>query len=182
MTTEILQALADKEAIREVLYRYCRAVDRRDWDLLRSVYFEDAFEDHGPVARCNAPEYIDIMQKRVEVGNRTISQHVMYNILIDLDGDTARSEGYFRAVVGGGGSTDLLTAGGRYIDQLERRDGQWRISHRIALVEWSHITTLLAGGGGVAGSLDEYYPSLFAPNDLAYQAELPLRDRFIPTF
>lgn len=181
-TPEQLQSLIDKDAIRDVLYRYCRGVDRRDWELLRSVYFDDAFEDHGPVGRCSAPEFVDIMKKRVELGKRTISQHVISNILIDLDGNRARVESYFRATVGGD-SPDLLTAGGRYIDQFERRNGEWRISHRIAMVEWSHVTELLGGGGGgVTGALDQYYESRHDLEDLIYQAELPLRSRFIPEF
>jgi SnoaL-like domain len=38
--------LADREAIRDCLYRYSRGVDRCDEDMLRSVYWEDAFDDH----------------------------------------------------------------------------------------------------------------------------------------
>jgi hypothetical protein len=34
-------------AIQDVLYRYARGVDRRDWELVRSVYHPDATDDHG---------------------------------------------------------------------------------------------------------------------------------------
>ena len=33
---EALQRLLDEAAIKKVHLRYCRAVDRRDWELLRS--------------------------------------------------------------------------------------------------------------------------------------------------
>ena len=36
----------DREAIRDCLYRYSRGVDRCDEDMLRSVYWEDAIDDH----------------------------------------------------------------------------------------------------------------------------------------
>ncbi|MEY3566868.1 MAG: hypothetical protein RLZ19_882, partial [Actinomycetota bacterium] len=37
-----------REHIRDVVYRYARGVDRRDFDLVRSCYHPDATDDHGP--------------------------------------------------------------------------------------------------------------------------------------
>ena len=45
--TEALQRLIDKDEIRDVMARYCRGVDRADWDLVRSTYHTDAYDDHG---------------------------------------------------------------------------------------------------------------------------------------
>src|SRR5437667_429045 len=36
-----------KSEINEVVTRYCRGVDRRDWELVRSCYHPDAIDDHG---------------------------------------------------------------------------------------------------------------------------------------
>ena len=44
----LLGDLLDREAIREVLARYCRAADRCDEDLLRTCYHRDAL---GPLHR-----------------------------------------------------------------------------------------------------------------------------------
>ena len=38
--------LADREAIRDCLYRYARGMDRCDEEMLRSAYWEDALDDH----------------------------------------------------------------------------------------------------------------------------------------
>ena len=42
-----LGELMDREAIREVIHRYCQAVDRCDLALLKSCYHADGFDDHG---------------------------------------------------------------------------------------------------------------------------------------
>ena len=41
-----LQRLLDEDAIKKVHLRYCRAIDRRDFDLLRTCYHPDAEDDH----------------------------------------------------------------------------------------------------------------------------------------
>ena len=42
-----IQELIDRTRIYDVLTRYCRALDRCDVDLMRSVYWDDARDDHG---------------------------------------------------------------------------------------------------------------------------------------
>src|SRR3954449_870790 len=42
----LLQELADRRAIDDVLYRYAHALDSRDWDLLRTCFTEDAVADY----------------------------------------------------------------------------------------------------------------------------------------
>ena len=37
-----LARLADRLEIRDVVYRYCRGIDRREYDLVRSCYHHDA--------------------------------------------------------------------------------------------------------------------------------------------
>ena len=56
-----LRATRDKIEIQELLYRYARACDSRDWDLLTSVFTDDAQLDYsssdarsGPATRSSA--------------------------------------------------------------------------------------------------------------------------------
>ncbi|MDH4365910.1 MAG: nuclear transport factor 2 family protein, partial [Acidimicrobiia bacterium] len=42
-----LDDLLAKEEIREVLFRYCRGIDRLDFDLVESCYHPGAYDDHG---------------------------------------------------------------------------------------------------------------------------------------
>ncbi|WP_268959227.1 nuclear transport factor 2 family protein [Paraburkholderia elongata] len=41
------QEQQDKAEIREVHTRYCRGIDRMDFDLVRSCYHPDAIDRHG---------------------------------------------------------------------------------------------------------------------------------------
>ena len=42
-----VQELLDKQAIHEVMIRYCRGLDRMDAELVGSAYHPDAHDDHG---------------------------------------------------------------------------------------------------------------------------------------
>jgi hypothetical protein len=138
---ELLRELADKEAIRSVLFRYCRAIDRCDPELLATVYHPDATDDHGaysgPAAGfiawylANAPRTLKTMQ------------HSLGTILIELCGDVAVSEAYFtaknlrRATTRTPELMDMLI--GRYVDRFERRAGEWRIARRIVVKDFRDV-------------------------------------------
>ena len=42
-----VKKLLDREAIKELVNLYCRAADRQDHELMRSLYHQDAIDDHG---------------------------------------------------------------------------------------------------------------------------------------
>ena len=42
-----VRQLADRQAIHDVVVRYCRAVDRMDRELLLTCYHPDAIDHHG---------------------------------------------------------------------------------------------------------------------------------------
>ena len=44
---ERIDAMLDKHEITELLYAYCNAADRHDHVKMRSLYHEDAYDDHG---------------------------------------------------------------------------------------------------------------------------------------
>ena len=45
--TDELRQLLDRQAIEDVLFRYCRGVDRGDAALIASAYHPDAIDEHG---------------------------------------------------------------------------------------------------------------------------------------
>ena len=134
--SQIRDELADREAIRDVLLRYCRASDRVDEALLRSVYWEDAEDDHLEFSG-GREEFIEYC-KPILTAMR-FNQHMIGNMLIRIDGDRADAETYFFAyhsVPNEDGQRMDSFSGGRYLDNLEKRNDEWRIKKRLVTVEW----------------------------------------------
>lgn len=129
MSDLALQALLDKQALHEIAMRYSRAIDRRDPALLASVYHPDAHDEHGTFFDGPASAFVANLEQTMSVFE--VSQHTIGNASYRLDGDQAEGELYFTAyhrTVPPDPRHE--TVRGRYLDQYERRNGEWRISYR----------------------------------------------------
>jgi hypothetical protein len=129
-----LQALLDKDAIRDCLYRYARGVDRADEALLRSAYWPDAHDCHGAY-RGGVDGFIAQALPRLRAGGRGV--HQISNMLIELHGDLAAVESSFLALQTTAAAPAQATfLCGRYLDRFERRGGEWRIADRTVVYDW----------------------------------------------
>jgi hypothetical protein len=156
-----LQRLIDQQEIERVLKIYCRAIDRLDVDLLKSVYHPDGTDDHGSFSG-NAQEFaVQIMANLRE--SILDGMHTVTHSVIDVEGEFATSESYYWAYQrcpGGRGKVSAFFGesyaravaeqglldtehdffcGGRYIDLFEKRAGQWRILRRKITNEWNVV-------------------------------------------
>lgn len=127
-----MRALIDKQAITEQIYNYGRCMDRLDRELGRGVFHPEAVADYGPqMFQGTGWDFVDWIMEAHR--NFTTHAHEFSNIMIWLDGDTARSETYgdvtLRRRAEDGTLHDIRNLG-RYIDRWERRDGTWRIIYR----------------------------------------------------
>ena len=139
MTTKaskILLELADREAVRECLYRYCRGVDRLDAEMVRSAYWPDCIDEHMGFTG-NAEEFI--AWSFPIMGSMDQTMHMIGNVLTTIRGDQADAESYFygihRVNLPDGSKSDVIGAG-RYLDTLEKRDDEWRILRRLVVTDW----------------------------------------------
>ena len=132
-----LRQLLDKQAIHEVVLRYCRGIDRCDRELVRDCYWPDATDEHGSFVG-SRDEYVAWVFDRM-LPRYAMTMHFIGNVLIDLDGDRAKSEAYGMAMhrTGSDKPEHNLRTGFRYIDDFARRDDQWRIARRVCALEWS---------------------------------------------
>ncbi len=138
------------EAIRQAALRYCRGVDRLDFELMVSAYHDDATDDHGVFV---GPAR-DLCARVVESHRRYDStMHCVLNHAIDvIDDDHASGEIYnvtYLVSTAENGSRQLDTWCGRYLDSYERRSGRWAIADRVCVHEWTRSEPL-----GPAMSID----------------------------
>lgn len=133
-----MREVVDRDEIRQVLMRYCRGVDRANVDLVRSVFHPDAIDDHG------TPRPAAEFARGFETVRQRQLMHFMGNVLIELDGDSAYVESYFISFSprDDGGTTSTRSRAGRYLDRFERRDGAWKIAHRLVVDEWARLDQL----------------------------------------
>lgn len=130
------EELADREAIRDCLYRYARGMDRCDEEMLRSAYWEDAVDDH--LAFSGTREEL-ISWAMPIVRQMDQGQHIIGNILIRIDGAEASVESYFygfHRVGGPDGQPRDSVGAGRYVDRFEKRADEWRIVKRVVVTDW----------------------------------------------
>jgi hypothetical protein len=137
-----VQELVDRQAITDVVLRYCRGIDRLDLELVRDCYHPDATDEHGTFTGTR-DEYVDWVAGVLT--RFTGTMHVVANQLVELDGDEALSETYGVAYHWGDPPDDQrrnFTTGFRYVDRFARRDGDWRIAGRVAVREWTHVVPI----------------------------------------
>lgn len=157
---ETLQLLTDKQAITEMIYRYCRSVDRLDIPLGHSIWHEDAVADYGPdVYRGNGRGAIDHIcaQHRHTLHH----SHQVSNILIDVQGDQAGSESYVTATLRmkRGEGLKQVMVWSRYIDSWSRRHGRWGLDKRIAIRDFDEMRDVTAMYDHAVGRRDRDDPS-----------------------
>ncbi len=155
-----LQALLDRQAITDLIYRYCRSVDRLDVPLGHSIWHDDAIADYGAsVYQGPGKGVIDYICKQHL--NTLHHSHQVSNIIIELDGDRAGSESYVTASlrVGSGDQLRQMTVWSRYVDSWSRRNGRWGIDKRITIRDFDEIRVVTETKRFEDGKRDDLDPS-----------------------
>jgi hypothetical protein len=126
--------------IRQALARYCRGLDRGDYDLICSAYHPGAMDRGRDIADGPIETFARFAVTKLDKP-RIVGQHHVTNVLIELDGERARVESYFLLfrpqTNPSTGDDELVPAGGRYLDRFECRAGAWRIAERRVIIDWS---------------------------------------------
>jgi hypothetical protein len=140
-----LSVLEDKQAIADVLHRYGYALDGRDWALLRTCFLPDVVGYYGgdPLRGYDAVEQLC----RTTLEPMSVSQHLIGNVYVTVDGDTADATCYLHAqhVLPDTPGGDQFIFAGRYLDKLVRTPEGWRIAERTLEAMWT------AGNAAVLG-------------------------------
>src|SRR6266536_2666760 len=134
---QVLRELAAREAIRQQLHNYCRAMDRRDDRLGHAVWHDDGTADYGPeIFQGLGRDFVDQVSRSHL--SRTVHSHQIATIGIEVKGARAASEAYVTVrlrTVADDGVTEELYAG-RYLDRWSLRDERWAIDHRVWVLDF----------------------------------------------
>ncbi len=146
-----MSEMLDKFALQQLAWTYCHAIDRGDLKLVRSLYHDDAIDDHGPMFSGSPDEYVAWLPSML--ANWEMTSHVISNMLFLIDGNQAEGElvvlAYHRTPAPG--SREII-ARGRYLDRYEKRDGIWRFFRRSLVLDAMEERATPMGDGP---SLDE---------------------------
>ena len=127
-----IDELVDREEIREAMAQYARGIDRQDADLVRDAYWPDGWDAHGS-HEGTPEEFVAFVQEHWPAFRM---QHIFGQHRIEVAGSRANVETHFVA------HHRLLETGveyllgGRYNDRFEKRDGVWKVRHRVVVFDW----------------------------------------------
>jgi len=131
-----LQQLTDRQEIADLCVRYTFALDTKDWALFESCFTGTAAFVH-PGGRLEGIEAI-LARSRGALESLDASQHLLGNVVADVDGDTACATSYFQAqhVRTGTPGGDTYIIAGSYTDTLARTPDGWKIAERVQVYLW----------------------------------------------
>lgn len=133
-----VQALLDKQAIAEVIARYARTLDWLDDAGQASCYWPDAAIDYG-FFKGSAADFLPVVMAIERRSTRR--SHMLSGLIVKLTSATTASAECYGLFAGANEAADGTLAGrligGRYLDEFEKRDGEWRISSRLYLLDWT---------------------------------------------
>ncbi|SFR91671.1 nuclear transport factor 2 family protein [Sphingomonas jatrophae] len=136
-----MQELLDRIALADLVALYCRGCDRRDFALVRSLYHDDAIDDHGAMFRGGPDEFVAWLPTAMAPWELTV--HSITNSLFAIQGDKAEGEHHVRAYHRTHGERRReYVVHGRYLDRYERRDGKWKFIHRSLVFDSGDIVDI----------------------------------------
>lgn len=158
-----LRALLDKQEIYEALARYCRGTDRCDGAAMASLFVADARVRHATFDGL-APDFVADYTGRIKGAVEAV-QHALANVLVDLDGDAARSEASFVSYFAQGSLLHVF--GGRYLDSWRRTGDGWKVVDRVTVHDWN--TVVDRGAHVFLRPVQTYAQGAWYPEDPVYQ-------------
>ena len=143
--------MAAKQAITEVLNRYCRAMDRMDRTLAEDCYHPDAVDQHSSLFSGSPADWVT-WAERFHAPMK-VTRHVLSNVIVELDGDDAWAESYWTLLLRVTRDAALfdVSVGGRYLDHFRCVDGVWAIRHRRTTNDWDRVDPVGATVADTAG-------------------------------
>jgi 3-phenylpropionate/cinnamic acid dioxygenase small subunit len=128
-----LQEISDRIEINDLLIRYTKAIDQKDWKLLDTVFMPDAELDYVSSGGIEGryPEVRAWLEKALAIFPVTV--HYVTNSEVTLQGDRASARTavynpmFFKNP---DGTLHHFAVGAYYVDELVRTKQGWRVAKR----------------------------------------------------
>ena len=120
------------ELVRELVYRYCRALDRLDAALLRACFHADAQIDMGAIYRGPATGFVDVAMTFMR--RMAITRHVVGNILCVGNGYESYVDAW-HLIEDDRGPRELLVRA-RYLQRVAQQNGYWAFSYHSEVIDF----------------------------------------------
>jgi 3-phenylpropionate/cinnamic acid dioxygenase small subunit len=130
------QAVQDKLEIHELLARYARGVDTKDWELWKSVFTPTAVVDYSSAGGAvGSPEEVATwLEQALKVVPMT--QHFISNIEVELNGNNAKVRAMFYNPMQLPGMAEMSFCGGYYHHEVVRTEEGWRSGRLVEENVW----------------------------------------------
>ncbi len=139
------QAFLDRQAIVDLTIAYGWLLDHGPRSDLDQVFTPDAHANYGGVEFDGLEAIIAKIES--SLGRLSISQHLISNQQVSIDGDSATCRCYLQAqhTLRGTEGGDNYIMAGRYFDDLERTPDGWRITKRVLVIDWTEGNPKVVG-------------------------------------
>ena len=120
--------MSDKDEIRELLARYCFALDADRFEEMAALFTPDGVWETA-FGTGTGRAGIVAQASSIATGPRPRRVHLTTNIVIDLHGDAATARSNW-ALIENSAAGPVIGSGGGYADRLVKVDGRWFFKHR----------------------------------------------------
>ena len=129
-----VQELEDEKEVKRVLVEYGEFLDARDYKSYASLFASDGVWSGG-FGTFTGPAAIEAMleENMGEHPDDYVNKenfHLNTTMVVDVDGNTATARSRYLFFTASPDNRPVVALAGRYVDELVREDGEWKIRTR----------------------------------------------------
>ena len=129
---------------RQLLYRYCFAVDMGSLDDVMALFATECDLVVEPGGVFNGREAVSAWYRALVSKRMEVLRHLASNQVLVFTGDQATSKSYWDAI--GDLNGEAMVAAGFYEDAMARIEGRWQYTKKIIRIDY--MVPLREGWGG----------------------------------
>jgi 3-phenylpropionate/cinnamic acid dioxygenase small subunit len=121
--------MSDKDEIRELLARYCFALDAERFDEMAALFTTDGVWETA-FGTGTGRDGIIAQARSIASGERPRRVHLTTNIVIDIIEESVATAQSNWVLFQNSDKGPMISSGGGYFDRLVKQGGQWFFQHR----------------------------------------------------